>query len=230
MGDQNHQHFQSKSTLSFVKENVLLFSGLVAWLLIGGITLLWFDKVDIHLYINKQHSAWADVFFKYATHLGDGLFGSAVVLLLLLFRFKLAISTLIAFAGSGLFTQVLKRQIFDDHFRPSKFFADIADLHFVEGVALHSSYSFPSGHSTASFSIFIVLALISKNKLAQVICIITAILSAFSRVYLSQHFFEDIYVGSIIGSLFAISFYLIFRNKSWGEEGLIHYLETKLKS
>jgi membrane-associated phospholipid phosphatase len=37
-----------------------------------------------------------------------------------------------------------------------------------------------------------------------------ALLVAFSRVYLSQHFLIDITVGSIIGSTGALGFYLLY--------------------
>jgi membrane-associated phospholipid phosphatase len=46
---------------------------------------------------------------------------------------------------------------------------------------------------------------------------VLACLTAFSRVYLSQHFIMDIYAGSIIGTLTAIGFYYLFysREREW---------------
>jgi membrane-associated phospholipid phosphatase len=49
-----------------------------------------------------------------------------------------------------------------------------------------------------------VLALTySNNKWIQVGCVVAAILFSFTRVYLSQHFFQDILAGSIIGTFVA---------------------------
>jgi membrane-associated phospholipid phosphatase len=77
----------------------------------------------------------------------------------------------------------------------------------------HSNFSFPSGHSTAAFSVCIFLALISNNKKWGYFYGVLAILISFSRVYLSQHYFIDILVGSILGTTITFFIYYYFAKK-----------------
>jgi membrane-associated phospholipid phosphatase len=62
---------------------------------------------------------------------------------------------------------------------------------------------------------FTVLSLTySNNKLIQVACLVAAILFSYTRVYLSQHFFQDILAGSIIGA-FVSQYAFQFLNRSF---------------
>ena len=55
-----------------------------------------------------------------------------------------------------------------------------------------------------------------------------ALLVGYSRVYLSQHFFEDVYVGSIIGvSVTLVVYYLLSKmNKPWLEYSLLNSFKS----
>ena len=108
-------------------------------------------------------------------------------------------------------------------FRPKKFFEGIHDLYFVPGVDNYLYNSFPSGHSTCAFALYFALSLILDNKIIKSICFTIALLVAYSRVYLSQHFFEDVYAGSLIGVVTTIIiFYLLGKiNKAWMEKSLV---------
>jgi hypothetical protein len=124
---------------------------------------------------------------------------------------------------SALITQLLKHTLFADIVRPKKFFEGIHDLYFVPGVDNYLYNSFPSGHSTCAFSLYFALSLIVENKFVKLICFITALLVGYSRVYLSQHFFEDVYAGSLIGVVTTIIVYYIIKKteKNWMEKSLI---------
>ena len=65
--------------------------------------------------------------------------------------------------------------------------------------------SFPSGHSMAAFAMYGLLAFFfkDKRKWLALSCAIAAILVAFSRIYLIQHFLADILGGAFIGLLIA---------------------------
>jgi membrane-associated phospholipid phosphatase len=168
------------------------------------------SKGETHLFINQYHSGFFDLFFRYMTFLGDGLFVIIPAVILLFFSLRHFVFLATAYLGSGLVAQILKRVFFEDTIRPSRYFQNSASLHFIDGVEMFGSKSFPSGHSTSAFALFLCIALISKNRTAKFICFILACLTAFSRVYLSQHFLIDIYAGSLLGSICALAFYQLF--------------------
>jgi membrane-associated phospholipid phosphatase len=68
--------------------------------------------------------------------------------------------------------------------------------------------SFPSGHTSAAFSLFICLALITPRKWAP-LWVVSAWAVAYSRIYLSQHFLEDVLLGSVIGLFSTIAIYML---------------------
>jgi membrane-associated phospholipid phosphatase len=108
----------------------------------------------------------------------------------------------------------MKRLVFDDYPRPSKFFEKNIDLHVIEGLELHSFFSFPSGHSSGAFAVFFILGMFSRNIWITVLCFMTAVFVALSRVYLMQHFLIDVYAGGIIGVVVSFIIYYIFERKS----------------
>lgn len=59
-------------------------------------------------------------------------------------------------------------------------------------------YSFPSGHSAASFSVFAVVV-IRCGPIFWVPVLIMASLIAFSRVYLRVHYLTDVIAGVLLG-------------------------------
>jgi membrane-associated phospholipid phosphatase len=59
--------------------------------------------------------------------------------------------------------------------------------------------SFPSGHTTSAFALATTIAIISKDKKIGLFCFILAALTGYSRIYLGQHFLEDVGFGSLLG-------------------------------
>ena len=187
-------------------------------ILIGLILLIILPKVDGHMAVNNTHTEFQDVFFYYVTYLGDGLFVFAFIVLLLLVHLKkdvvffllLAISTMLLVS---VLVFLGKQIIFYDAFRPFKFLSEITHTSFyrVPGVHLHTNNSFPSGHTTAAFALFALVAYsFRKSHLIQVLSVLIAILVGYSRIYLSQHFLEDVVMGAIIGlASFTLSYWLI---------------------
>ncbi|MBB6498607.1 phosphatase PAP2 family protein [Pedobacter cryoconitis] len=115
--------------------------------------------------LNSIHNTWLDVFFKFVTNLGDGMFCLLIVaLLFFLGKKKESVTILLAYISSGLAAQILKR-IFHMP-RPKVFFEQIAFHypHFVEGVSMSGSNSFPSGHINSAFALATVIALVYKQR------------------------------------------------------------------
>ena len=146
-----------------------------------------------------------------------------VVIMLLAVRFRYALIVGISNIVASSITQFLKNTIFNDVVRPKKFFEGIEDIYFVPGVENFSYNSFPSGHSTCAFALYFSLALIVKNRVYKLLLFFVALFVGYSRIYLSQHFFEDVYAGSLIGvGTSIIVFYFIQKNnKPWFERSLI---------
>ncbi|MGI9532277.1 phosphatase PAP2 family protein [Lutimonas sp.] len=187
----------------FLKEKYILM--LLVPFLTGIIFLIGsYGKGPAHLLVNGWNSPQADVFFKYVTHLGDGAVFALVILLLLFIRIRWAFYELFAALMTLIFVFIAKQIIFKGIPRPTKYFEGTETLHLVEGVKMHALNSFPSGHTITAFAIFITLALIVKKSYLKMMFTATAILAGFSRVYLSQHFLEDVLSGALIGIAIAL--------------------------
>ena len=158
-----------------------------------------YGKGTSHLMVNKWNSPLSDVFFKFVTHLGDGAIFAVVILILLFIKIRWALYELFAALMTLIFVFITKQLLFKGVPRPTKYFENTETLHLVEGVKMHGMNSFPSGHTITAFAIFIILALIVKKNYLKVFFTTIAILAGFSRVYLSQHFLEDIFSGALIG-------------------------------
>ena len=176
-------------------------------IIIGILTLSIGEKIAIHLYINNLHTPFFDTFFTYLTYIGDGMFFAITIIVITIlskksnriYTFLLGALTLLF---TGIFSQFLKRVVFPGAFRPRKYIGDDL-LYLIPDLDVHSMHSFPSGHTTTSFAFcaFLSFVLFRKSKIMQIIMGVLAVLIGYSRMYLSQHFLEDIVAGAFIGLL-----------------------------
>ena len=197
-----------------LRKNLVFFIPYIIFIIISSLLLIFFPKDEIHIFINRHYSNFFDIFFKVFTTLGNGWFIAALTLVLLFYRYRLALLVGISGIISGLIVQLLKRFVFEDVLRPVSHFNGVYDLHLINGVHNLSYYSFPSGHSASAFSAFLALALTTDNQLLKFIYFLIAMLVAYSRMYLSQHFLEDVFAGAIIGILITVPVYLFLYYKS----------------
>lgn len=193
-----------------------------ALLLLGTALVVLYGQASIHLFINDRMTGFFDLFFKYATFLGDGLFAVMVIVVLLFIRYRYSLIQAVAFLLSGIVVQLLKRFVFKGMYRPARFFEGIADLQFVEGVKVARYNAFPSGHTATAFALFFCLIFTTRNKNLQALYLLLAFLVGFSRMYLSQHFLPDVLAGSLLGLLSALfAIYLFKYNRA-------HWLDRSL--
>lgn len=185
-------------------KNYFRLSHLIFFVLVLTFPLLFVDKGDVVAAVNGAHTPWWDVFFTYATQLGDGLLFAAFILVGLLFQFRLAMLTTIVAIIQTVIVQGIKNFAFAENLRPRAFFPSDDWIHFVEGVTVHMHHSFPSGHSASAFVFAMLLAWSIPKKWHVILCLVTCVV-ALSRVYLAQHFFIDIWFGALLG---VVSFYL----------------------
>ncbi|MCF6297195.1 MAG: phosphatase PAP2 family protein [Flavobacteriaceae bacterium] len=200
-----------------IKDNKLFFYLYLLFLTVGGIFLIIYTKEDAFFIVNRNYSPLFDIFFKYITHLGDGILFAILILIIALFSYRKSLLGLIIFLGSALIAQLLKHTFFDHMMRPVGHFTENIDIHFVEGVTRHARNSFPSGHTTSVFALALFLVLAFKLRKFGWMLIIIAITTGYSRIYLAVHFPVDVYFGSLIGIVTALLVFTLlekpFKNK-----------------
>lgn len=197
------QFFSQKSYRAFL----ILFG--IFWVIFFGLSIT-YPKLSLHTHLNSFHFQLFDFFFKYITHLGDGIF--AIVLVLLFFVFKnrrLSFYILISFILTSIFVQGLKNYVFSDFMRPYFYIEQgLINVPLVNDVQMHKQHSFPSGHSTTIFALATILSLHFKSYRTGIILFFISIFTAYSRVYLSQHFIQDVLAGSMFGVVFSSIIYI----------------------
>ncbi|MCW3101577.1 MAG: phosphoesterase PA-phosphatase related protein [Bacteroidetes bacterium] len=192
------------------------------FLLAGAILIIANSKAETHLEFNRFHNHFFDIFFQYLTYFGDGYIAIITVVVLLTVKFRYALLTALASLISALITQTLKHTLFSEVVRPAKFFEGLHDLYLVPGMENNFYNSFPSGHTTCAFALYFSIALIVENRGLKFFCFLFALAIGYSRIYLSQHFFEDVYAGSLIGVITTLIVYLLLRNSQapWMDHSL----------
>lgn len=71
-------------------------------------------------------------------------------------------------------------------------------------------YSFPSGHSSASFAAAVSIFMWRKKEGSA--ALVLAALIAFSRLYFTVHYPTDVLVGTITGALYGVAAYFIVKS------------------
>lgn len=208
----------------------LFFYALFAFLLLLFVLLI--SKNDGHLLLTTRYVGFfsdnvvsvQDFFFKYITELG-GFIPFVIIVGLLFYKVGDALFVLGAELLTALFIFPIK--YIASAPRPSLFFhTNFPDviLHQVDGVTLHQMFSFPSGHTATVFSLMLALTLIFHKKTwLSFVFFMLAFITAYSRIYLSQHFAEDVLFGSFIGVSMTLVAYWLYQRQSyaWQEKSII---------
>lgn len=203
-----------------------------------GICIAYYDKAAMHLWLNGTHTITGDFFLQYYTYVGEWVPYVVVALLLFYkagWASFLLVDVLVS-GGLGQIVKYIADTDRPYMFF-AKHYPDIR-LQLVDGVEMSKWYSFPSGHTTTFFAFFMTLAIIlcevvrtypyeqqphntsSSRQSADsrstvtgcygitIICFLLAVLGGYSRIYLNQHFAEDILGGAVLGTL--TTFALLF--------------------
>lgn len=168
---------------------------LLAW---EGPVLLWIQE---HL-----HGPITDAFFTFYTTLGNaGLCWIAVSAVMLMFQKtrKAGLAGLLALLVGFLCTNVVLKPLVC---RPRPWLS-------VEGLAVlvteNDPYSFPSGHTCASFAAALAWRAYLPKWCGNA-ALVCAVLMGFSRLYVGVHFPTDVLCGALVGSLAA---WVIYKSK-----------------
>lgn len=161
---------------------------------------LTYTREAIYFAVNARHTEWGDFIFPYVTNLGEGYMVITLTIIMLFFSYRKTLLLITSFAITGILVQTVKHIVQAP--RPVVYFEkDLAGIHFVKGISLLHSNSFPSGHTVSAFSAAVVLSYLVINKRWGFVFLLVAIAVAFSRMYLSQHFFEDVTAGSMLSTI-----------------------------
>lgn len=164
---------------------------------------LLFTRSEIYFAVNGVYSNWADYGAPFITDIGDGITVIVLSAILALFSYRYAFLMITSYAITSLTAQILKYSF--DMPRPKVYFSNQLDkIHFVKDLYILTVHSFPSGHSVTAFSAGVVVTYLVKNKMWGILLLGVAVLVGYSRMYLSQHFFEDVLAGSVIGVMVTI--------------------------
>jgi membrane-associated phospholipid phosphatase len=163
------------------------------------------------LMLNGDGGKAADALFKFITYFGDAILWIPMLVYIIWKKKKLYLALVTAsFTLVTILVQVCKYFIVPDEARPTRYITDGSFIHTVEGVAVHSFSSFPSGHTATAFAFFLIICLMTRKPWWLPIGVLTAILVGYSRIYLAQHFPLDVAAGIIV-AIIAVSLSIPFQ-------------------
>lgn len=157
------------------------------------------DCTLFYYFNRKVRCSWLDKIMPKVTHLGGATFSILCCLILMLWgegELRTAANRAsLALSSSFIFGYFLKK-IFS---RPRPY---IVMPEARTGKQLFKDYSFPSGHSTAGFSLAVSYALVFPLLALPLVTL--ACLVGISRMYLGQHYPTDVLAGGVLGTVTAL--------------------------
>jgi undecaprenyl-diphosphatase len=154
-------------------------------------------------HINSAHSPLLDTTMYYATMMGEAYVIVGVLLGLMLVKRFRNVTYLLYAVVCNVVPMLLQQGLksYFDRPRPLNFFSTAPWLHRLDHWPELYGRSFPSGHSEGAFAFFCFLSLLLPVRYRSIglVFFILALSVCYSRVYLTAHFFEDTYAGSVIG-------------------------------
>ncbi len=170
---------------------------------------------NILLFIQEYlRQPWMDGFWKAITHLGDaGFFWIVTAAVLLIWKKtrKAGFSASLALVIGALITNVTLKNLVA-RVRPYEVVPDLMCI-----IEKQHSFSFPSGHTCASFAAAFALYKTLPRRWG-IACLVLAALISLSRLYVGVHYPSDVLAGAAVG-IFA----------GWAGTALVNYILEKRK-
>lgn len=197
--------------MNFFKKNPIFFFLLLLFNIVAVVILLICKKGNEVLWMQQQHNQVLDFIFSTITKIVET---NSMILFFIFYFFinrKLFWYNGINMLLILIVVQSLKRLVFDTMLRPG---AVLAELAATGNNDLLSLYSFPSGHTAAAFSLMVMPLFLYPNKIwLQFSVFILALAIGISRIYLGQHFLQDVIAGADIGvAVTVFSYFLLSKN------------------
>lgn len=185
-----------------------------------GFLMVWLSGInqDAFLWLNGWgHGQFSAIFWANATLLGDGAVALALFSPFVRRHPEIIWSLLIATLFAILWVHGLKPLI--GSLRPASVLSP--ELINIIGIPLYRG-SFPSGHTTAAFTLAGVICLARLHPALNITALTLATLAGLSRVMVGAHWPMDVFGGAFGGWIAAILGVWLFRRlaraKNWGEE------------
>ncbi len=187
----------------FKQYSFYVFLFLCIWVA-GFVWWTFISKGDALMLFARNRSEFRNDFFVIATLFGEGYVYFIAALVALAYRIRHAIM----FVVTGILVALVAGSLkwFFAQPRPATVFYKIMDdITVVPDMYLNvGDTSFPSGHTMSGFAFWSIAAFVVRNKMLQVLFLFIALLVGVSRIYLFQHFLDDVLAGSFIGVCIAV--------------------------
>lgn len=204
----------------FLKNNEFSYFVYV-FALIGIFVLCFISKGDVVFAINSLANPFFDSFFRVFTELGNGLVYFGIGCIMLIVSYKKGVQILFVGLLLLLCSFVFKQYVFPDFARPTAFFSLDMFSHIIPDFEYAKKFSFPSGHTMSIFGLTTLLSFQTSKSWYRFILFFIACAVGFSRMYLLQHFFIDVYAGALLGFCISLGgIYLVNSLVSISEKGL----------
>lgn len=217
---------------SFVGKNrEYIFLFFVLWSLASYLLLGVLAKGDEIIYFAKERSEVLNAFFIFCSYIGEGYVYVAATVFFMFVAYSKSIAITINASLVLLVTGVLK--VFFGHERPIRYFNDLLKQpelpNYIPDLTIHDGWttSFPSGHTTAAFAFYTLLAFFIPNKWLKLACLLCAVLVGVSRIYLVQHFLKDVTTGMLTGFFIALFVYWLHERYLYRWSGNLKHLINK---
>jgi membrane-associated phospholipid phosphatase len=180
-----------------------------------------YGKNYFFLLLNADLGKAADYFFSFFSYLGDGLLWIPLIVYFIYKKRKRMLPLLISsFALTTAITQACKYLIVPDELRPTSAITN-EFIHTVKGVTIHTTASFPSGHTATAFVFYLIFCLVFENKFWLIAGLLYALTVGYSRIYLAQHFPFDVAAGIVVA---VVSVVFSFFIQNWFDKRRSNYL------
>ena len=155
-------------------------------------------KENAFLLLNVNLGPVADFFFYIWANAGDGFIWIPAFALTLMYKKKYVPFLMATILWSTLIIQSSKQIFFKSENRPTAVITNASLIHTVPGIEIHTTNSFPSGHTATAFSLFLFCCFISSKKWIVPLGFAYALLGGYARVYVAQHFPLDVGAGILV--------------------------------
>ncbi len=173
-------------------------------IIITGLSIM-YGKNNLFLLLNTDLGSIGDIFFKYATYIGDGVVWALFGIVIFFKQRKKLPLAIMAVMISTIIAHYIKGHLLPINYRPVEALQNVKNLiHTIAGVEINYGGSFPSGHTTQAFTMYFLLCLLVHKKWMIPVGFLAAMLVGYSRVYQAQHFPIDI-AGGIFVAMFTVA-------------------------